>query len=79
MEGSAGSMTEWQILHTYNNLAAEGKAKPLTCPDDGMKLVPKIGYDDLPVLYCFVCDGVIHPGKDFWDQLTNVVKEHYDI
>jgi hypothetical protein len=76
-------MNKWILIHTYQNLAEDGKASPLKCPDCDGPLISMIDSVDTknedPVLWCPSCDHRSKPGLDFWDQVTAVVKEHHDI
>lgn len=67
---------EWELVHAYRHLADEGKVKHITCPDDGEKLISRIGDDDSPVFWCPTCDTMIRPGLDMRDQMRAVVMEH---
>lgn len=67
---------KWEDVHTYRNLAEEGKVKFLTCPDDDSKLISQFGEDDEPVFWCPGCDNVIKPGLDLQGQIRAVVREH---
>lgn len=75
------SLTIWQLFHTYQRLADEGKAAPLVCPDDGTEMVTMVKNGDYDTLYlwCPYHDLWIKPGLDVIDQVKAVVKEHYDV
>lgn len=76
-------LNKWRIIHSYQNIVDDGNARPLRCPDDDAVLVSTMDIHDRsnpdPVLWCGACDKRIRPGLDVWDQITAVVKEHYDI
>lgn len=67
---------EWYYFHAYNHLASEGKVKPLSCPNCDTKLATVLGDNDEPALWCRICDTLIKPGLDVYDQIRAVVKEH---
>lgn len=67
---------EWHYFHEYRRLSEEGKVKHLSCPDCNNKLTTVLGTGDEPVLWCAVCDTLIKPGLDVYDQIRAVVKEH---
>ena len=71
--------TTWfQYIHTYVNLADEGKAKPLVCPEDDYKYVVEYeAGNDIPVLHCYMCDGKVYPGLGLLSNIRAIVKEHY--
>jgi hypothetical protein len=70
-------VTSWELFHRYRHLVDDDKALPLLCPNDGTRLVTQIGPGDEPVLQCFGCLTVIHPGLDMIQQIRAVVTEHY--
>lgn len=67
---------EWSIFHEYRHLSAQGKVKPLTCPDCDNDLITVLSDNDEPALWCFFCDTLIRPGLDVYDQIRAVVREH---
>lgn len=76
-------LNKWRIIHSYQHIVDDGNALPLFCPDEGGVLISLLDTEDDtnedPVLWCPACDKKIRPGLEFWDQITAVVKEHYDI
>lgn len=76
-------INKWILIHTYNNLVDDDKARPIVCPDDQQLLIPVIDTvrddNDDPVLWCPACNARHRPGIDVWDQIEAVVKEHHDI
>jgi hypothetical protein len=77
-------MNNWKLIHTYNILVADGKAKALLCPDSQDKLIVIIDplvdlnvNEPVPALRCFGCDTILRPGLDLWQQIRAVVAEHY--
>lgn len=69
-------MMDIQTFHSYNQLVAEGKTKPLTCPDCNNRYVTRITEDGDPLLACVWCDTIIQPGLRLYQQVLAVVKEH---
>ncbi len=67
----------WAIIHRYNLLVNEQKARPLACPDCGNEFVTMLGNDDGIILYCAFDDVRTQPGLTFFDDLKAVVGEHY--
>lgn len=75
-------INKFVLVHSYNKLVDDDKAKPLVCPDDQQELVSMIDADgntDDPVMWCPLCDTKYRFGLDTWNQIEAVVKEHYDI
>jgi len=68
---------EWKYFHRYNDLAHEGRVKFLSCPDCSTNLVSQMDNNADPVLWCCVCDVIIRPGLDLYDQIRAVVREHH--
>jgi hypothetical protein len=76
-------MNKFILVHTYQTLVDEDKARPLVCPDDQQELVATIDTvnddNEDPVMWCVLCDSKYDFGTDTWDQIRAVVSEHYDI
>lgn len=75
------SLNQWQLIHTYDLLVDRGMARAVECPDCGTRMVPRIkgDVDDGPWMWCCTCNAYSKPGSNFWNQITPVVKEHYDV
>lgn len=72
------AIDKWEIIHAYRNLASEGKASPMLCPDCGTLLATRIREeDDDPWLWCFNCPSWKKPGLDFFDRIRPIVEEFY--
>lgn len=71
----------WELFHSYRRLVNEGKVKPITCPDDGVKVITVLDPDDETdsvSLWCPGCNTTIRPGLSVLDQIKAVVAEHSD-
>lgn len=66
-------MDNWTLFHSYRKLAQENRAKYLTCPDDGAKLVTRTSSEDEVLLWCPSCDTIKKPGLDVLHQIKAVV------
>lgn len=78
-------MNKFILVHTYNNLVDDDKARPLVCrhcSDPQSELIPMIDAEkntDEPVMWCPRCDTRFHFGTDTWGQIESIVMEHHDI
>lgn len=69
--------TIWWYFHTFRRLAEEGKVRPLSCPDCDANLITRLNKEneDLPDLWCSICDTKFSPGLDLFAQIQAVVGE----
>jgi hypothetical protein len=69
---------DYQTLHKYQDLADQGKCRPLTCDDCGTYLAVRRGKkEDVPELQCFTCGTRMRPGLNMTSRIEAVVKEHH--
>lgn len=64
---------KWDVIHDYRRAVRRGLASPLTCPEDGVELVPVIDPNDGPALRCTTCLAVYSIGLDMWDQMKAAI------
>jgi hypothetical protein len=67
---------DYRTFHRYQELAEQGKAKPLVCRECGSGLVVRLGKNDEPELQCFSCDTRTRPGLARYEEILAVVREH---
>lgn len=68
---------DYQTFHKYNRLVRRGLTKPLCCPHCDNEFTLRLGKEDKPELQCFNCNTLTLPGKNLYDRVRSVVREHF--
>lgn len=68
-------MTRWEAIHKYRRMVKDNSVPALVCPDDQGVYIPRLGFNDSPVLYCYMCRTTMKPGLALWKQLEAALGE----
>jgi len=71
-------LTKWQAIHKHKKLVQQGTAMPIRCPNEEAIYITRIGQDEEPVLYCYMCKTTVIPGLWLYKQLEAAINEKID-
>jgi len=72
-------MNEFQLIHNYRRYVHRGVFADITCPDDDISLIVRIGEGETPILWCPACDTITIPGLAFYAKIKALLSEWMDV